>query len=157
MTPCPVTGRQACWACWHGAPGPDWHWQPLPNQNEVWLLKRYEWMAIKRPEASSSSGSGPGSVTEGMLPKKYPLVLEMLAETKYEDGGARQTSTLLVFVEGGMVKGCLNDRDQGQTAWAASPTLEGVLASFEARLAKGDVEWRPSGGNRPSGRKGGSR
>lgn len=142
-----------CWACWHGAPSAEWCKLQAPCPHEVSQLKRYEWMGIKRPETPSASGNGQGAPIEGMLGKKYPLVLEMLSATTYEDGGPRQTSTLLLFVEGGTVKGCLNDRDIGRTAWAASTTLEGLLASFESRLEKDGLEWRPGGGKRPQGRK----
>lgn len=146
-----------CWACWHGAPTADWCLRPMPNQAEVGLLQRYEWMGLKRPEPLSGNGGVPASAAEGMLPKSYPTLFAMLSDSSYEDGSARQTATLLMFVEGGTVKLCLNDRDNGRTAWAAATSLENAMKSLEGRLVKDQVEWRPSGQGKPSGRKGGGR
>lgn len=145
MKPCPFTEVDLCWACWHNAPLSGWHFQPMPCPHEITWLKEYEWMGLTRPVVSSPNGGEQGGVTEGMLAKKAPTLLAMLQDTKYDDGSARQTSTLLIFVEAGMVKGCLNDREIGQTLWATGDSLEGLLTGLEARLAKGTGEWRPGG------------
>lgn len=50
-----------------------------------------------------------------------------------------------VFIEGGLVKVCLSDREEGQTAWVSGPTLEACVETLELRLMEGSVEWRTSG------------
>lgn len=68
---------------------------------------------------------------------------EFLTARAYEDGQARETGTLLVFYEDGLVKMCVIDRDNGRTAFLSSP--EGIKAAFQ-KLEKGireeKLDWR---------------
>src|SRR5678816_2203499 len=49
--------------------------------------------------------------TDGLLARRAPTVLQWLSDDRWDDGSARQPSTLLVFAEDGCLKACLNDRD----------------------------------------------
>lgn len=133
-----------CLACQTGVPSVFCHAKWMVLRHVEYSSEEGRWMPVKKPVESSANGGGQGSVTEGMLPKKFPNLLAMLQDSKYDDGSARETSTLLVLAEGGMVKLCLNDRDLGRTAWTTATTLEDALASLESRLAKDQCEWRKS-------------
>jgi len=92
----------------------------------------------------------------GKWKAKFPALAEWLETDLWPDGSARKTSTLLVFVEGGAVKGCLNDRDGCQSLWASSGSIQGLLEALEGALASGEGEWRESyQGNK--GQSGGNR
>lgn len=80
----------------------------------------------------------------GILSELTPTLLEYLRDEQYADGTPRERATLTVFVEGGLCKVCLNDRQEGATAWASAGSLEDVLSLLEDRLAKGSAEWRRS-------------
>lgn len=86
---------------------------------------------------------------------RYPALYEWLSSNAYPDGAARETSTLLIFVEQGGYKGCLNDRDQARGLWTASASFEGVLEALEGHLQGGTGEWRSSGPRqgRPKGKR----
>lgn len=84
-----------------------------------------------------------------------PALREMLVASHYPDGSPRVSSTLLVFVEAGVLKCCLNDRDQGQTAWASGSNLLDALGAIESGLQGDSLSWRTAG-SRP-GKKGGKR
>lgn len=75
---------------------------------------------------------------------RYPALAEWLSAQQYPDGTARETSTLLAFIEGGLYKGCLNDRDNARGLWASSGSFEGLLEALEGHLQAGTGEWRQS-------------
>jgi hypothetical protein len=105
-----------------------------------------------------AAGEGTGSVGEVVvcpLLDSVPGVREMLTESRFPDGGSRQTATLLLFVEGGIVKACLNDRDQGCAAWASGSSVGDCLDALEAGLQGDSLQWRVSGPKKD--RKGGKK
>jgi len=76
------------------------------------------------------------------LSKRFPALVEFLTVGKWDDGAPRTTGTMLVLWEDGRWRAMLNDRNDNLTAWLSSDTLEGLLASLEAAVADGAVEWR---------------
>jgi len=79
----------------------------------------------------------------------YPAMAEFMMGdegTPPEDG---KTATLLLFVEEGLFKVCLNDRAQDVSGWASGATFDQVLASLESALQDGTLAWR----SRPTRRK----
>lgn len=72
-----------------------------------------------------------------------PVLHEFLTLTQLPDGRVRQTSSLLVFVEGQVFKAVLNERDTELALWATSESLQGLFAELEARLNAPIVDWRP--------------
>lgn len=73
---------------------------------------------------------------------KYPALSEYLTTPVWEDGKARITATLLLFVEDGMVKICVNDRANERSLWRAGETVEDALRAIETGLAGGTTGWR---------------
>lgn len=73
-----------------------------------------------------------------------PGLLEFLTITNYPDGSVRQRSTIGVFVEDGLVKVCLNDRDTSRTLWRSGQSLEDCLLSLEVALQEPGTDWRQS-------------
>jgi len=86
---------------------------------------------------------------------QFPALWEYLTSDKYPDGGKRQTSTLLLFVDGGEFKAALRDRDTGHTLWVTSATIEDALIDLEASLTSESPQWRKSeyGGGAKKGAK----
>jgi len=84
--------------------------------------------------------------------KKMPTLWEFLTTRAWEDGTDRETGTLLVFVEEGLVKVCLCNRDTGHVGFISGRTWADALASCEKHLAADTVDWRLSKGAR--GKKG---
>lgn len=74
-----------------------------------------------------------------------PGLREMLVASRYPDGAPRLTSTLLLFIEDSVVKVCLNDRDQSQTAWASGACVADCLEALEAGLQGDTLQWRVGG------------
>jgi len=86
----------------------------------------------------------------------YPAIWEYLACGRYPDGSARQRASLTVFVEDGLIKLCLSDRDCERTAWGGSDEMLDALAGLDRALQEGHVQWRrkPPTANPPRPKKG---
>jgi hypothetical protein len=87
------------------------------------------------------------TVTDGWY-QQCPATREYLELTQWEDGSPRQPSTVTIFVEHGLVKLCLHDRDQNRSCWVSGDSFEAAWASLEDGLAAGNVEWRERQGPR---------
>ena len=81
---------------------------------------------------------------------EYPRIHEYLTTTAWEDGSARETSTILLFAEGHQFKVCINDRSTGMAAFLTGDTIKEVLRSLDTDLEQERVNWRPT---RTGGRK----
>lgn len=92
---------------------------------------------------TSSPGAKPADrFVDDALAALYPALWEYLSVSAFEGGEVRQTSTLLLFTEDGLVKACLKDRELERTAWMSASSLSGVLSLLNEAL-EGDVaEWR---------------
>lgn len=77
----------------------------------------------------------------GML-DKLEAVREYLTSEKYPDGSSRERSTIMLFVETGVVKVCLTDRDQSRQMWRAGQSLEECLQELEDALQSNVQDWR---------------
>ena len=97
---------------------------------------------LKKREVKSSSSGAAGSPEADQLSSALTGLWEMLCSTRYPDGSPRASSTLLVFVESGQVKACLNDRDQGMSAWVTASSLWGALAALESGIQGDSLDWR---------------
>lgn len=96
----------------------------------------------RRPKQDERAGGGPCATLAGLI-LQYPLLHEQLTADTFDDGGPRKTATLLLFVDEGCLKGCLNDRAEQQTLWASAVGVEGVLAGLEGMLGDEVPGWRP--------------
>lgn len=74
--------------------------------------------------------------------KEYPLLWDHLSQRKWADGSPRQTSSLMIFEQDGVLKAMLRDKDAGLCLWVASKSLYGVLGALEAALGDPEAEWR---------------
>jgi len=74
--------------------------------------------------------------------KRYVSLHELMTACVNEDSSARKTSSLLIFTEDGVWKGCLTERDLDISLWASGPTFSGMLLAMEERLNADQVEWR---------------
>lgn len=97
---------------------------------------------VKRAPGGQAGGVVRDVPDDPWMPVSLPAIWEYLTLDTHDDGKARQRSTLMVLVEDGTVKCCLNDRDQSRSMWVAGDTTEGALEALEAVLASGEGIWR---------------
>jgi len=100
-------------------------------------------IADKYRKGSSSQGAADLGLSSGVMARLEALA-EFMTQDTWADGSVRELPTLLVFVDDGRWKCCINDRGEERSAWASGPTVESVLSSLDEQLATGTVEWRGS-------------
>lgn len=108
------------------------------------ILRTFEGIEMalrKRDRAAVDAAVGAGPSGDA-LSKKLPFLWEFLTVTEYEDGSKRVLGTLIVFVDGPLVKAFINDRDQGLSACVSSSSLLGVLEATNGGLEADTLEWR---------------
>lgn len=76
------------------------------------------------------------------LGAKYPTLWSYLTQSAWDDGSPRVTSSLLVFVQDGIMKGLLRDREAGLCLWVAAPGLSQLLGVLETNLGSSAADWR---------------
>lgn len=103
-------------------------------------------MAIQRPSGVQANGGSGQSLVGGDAASYFPVTWEWLTSEQYDDGSARETSTLLIFVEDGCVKLCFNDRGGDRKLWATGRDALAALTALEGMLATGAGEWRAANG-----------
>lgn len=72
----------------------------------------------------------------------YPTIAAHLGDTTWDDGTPRMTSTLLIYVDGGVLTGILNDRANNRSAFVNGESVFSMLVALEDALAAGTIEWR---------------
>lgn len=83
----------------------------------------------------------------------YPNLFSYLTEERWDDGSPRETSTLLLFVEHGILKVCLNDRAVGRTCFLSCASFDAALEALEHGLASDTLPWRAKVQGRPGKRR----
>lgn len=102
---------------------------------------------LSKVDAASKGSPGAAGPLGGVF-GVTPAVMEYLTAASYPDGSPRERSTISVFVEDGVVKACLSDRDQARTLWRSGPSVEDALMALETAIADGSADWRRSGGGK---------
>lgn len=101
-------------------------------------MSRFE----KKPPRGQSATPGADLPADPVFPSRYPVIWEYLTINRYDSGESRQTATLMLLVEGGQWKACLNDRESTRSLWVAGDAMEGVLGALERALDDPGAAWR---------------
>lgn len=73
----------------------------------------------------------------------HPCLCGFLTHLTYDDKSPRQTGTLTVFLDEGILKAVLKDRDQSLVLFRSARTLEDLFLALEEALSEGADDWRP--------------
>jgi len=99
-------------------------------------------MALSRPKPGEQNGPREEPFSDLQWSEEYPTVYSYLTERMYADNKPRVTSTLLMFVEDGIFRLCINDRDNLRSAFVTAPSVAEALATLEAKLLEESLDWR---------------
>jgi len=83
-----------------------------------------------------------GECGGGEFAKKFPAIWEYLSADRWEDGKVRQTSTLQLFGDRGIIKAALKDRENGIICFVGGRDPDEALEALESALRAGTAEWR---------------
>jgi hypothetical protein len=106
------------------------------------LIERMaEEMLAKKANRVSKDGEVAQLVDEEFK-TNYPVLFDHLTQTKWPDGSARQTSSLLIFTIDGQVRAMLRDKEASECLWVTLPSLWLVFDALEAKLNDAEADWR---------------
>lgn len=106
--------------------------------------RRFTDMALNRRDPAPEGEHILLGSEEGELSRRFPTVWEFLTRVRWDDGKARETGTILLFVDTGVLKACISDRDAGEVAFLSGHTLESLLETIDTSLSGNSLEWRPA-------------
>jgi len=99
-------------------------------------------MVLKRPTVNGSGHPVPSEFNDPEFKNQFPTLYEYVSSTAWDDGKVRKTSTLLLFVEDGALKVCLNDRALLRQAFVSARTFTETLSLLDDQLRDDTVTWR---------------
>jgi hypothetical protein len=107
--------------------------------------RRYEvGKFASKKDAKPAGEGGSSNWVVGRFEELYPAIHEYLSLDRHDDGKKRETATMLVLCDSGMLKAWFNDRDNQRAAWVGATNLEGLFLALEDGLQCDTLEWRPS-------------
>lgn len=126
-----VTGR-AYFKGHHG-------WKPHIYSEDLMAKK-----PLTRATPPSTGQAKPAPTSYSELESKYPILFSFLFDESYEDGSRRTTASVSFFVDKGILKVSLNDKDLRRVAFLAVSGPEEAFSKLEAALDMDALDWRPS-------------
>jgi hypothetical protein len=100
---------------------------------------------IRKVVDAEVRGPSGGAAKPGQLGEVAPALVEFLSAGLWDDGGKRETGTVMLMVDSGVWKAWIHDRDSKRSCFVTAATPEGLLGVVEEVLANGAGEWRPDG------------
>lgn len=97
---------------------------------------------MKRPDQPVAGQSNTGPLVDPVFAKRCPNLFAFLTDDMWEDGTERETSTLLIFADGGVLKAWLNDRALARSLWVAGATIQGLLDALNEAVVDPKAGWR---------------
>jgi hypothetical protein len=97
---------------------------------------------LKKGDQRRVGGASGSLIEPDELSSRFPVLWSHLTHVEWAKDVPRETSSLLVFFQDGMLKGMVRDKDAGLCLWMASGSLGGLLDALEAGLCDPQAEWR---------------
>lgn len=99
-------------------------------------------VGISRRDASKVLNGERMSIEPCSVMTRYESLWEFISATEFEDGSKRQTPSLTIFQDQGLLKACLNDKEQGLVAFCSGTSLTALLEALDEGLAQDSLDWR---------------
>lgn len=131
-----------CGFCYEGRRGRRAH---KGHYGYVKSLERYRCSMARflhRPSSDKASEDGRAIALEDRFEEEVAALGEFLCESSWEDGKKRQTGSLTVFFDEGVLKACVSDKDAGLVAFVSGASWNGLMQAIEKGLRQGSLEWR---------------
>lgn len=115
---------------------------PWERVEVIGINEKGEAIVQKPGNLGGSDGrGGKNGMPDEDFAERYPRITEYLVTSAWDDGSHRKTSSLSLFVEQGVVKLALYDKELGRTLFVAAESFQGGLDVMEVMLAATNVPW----------------
>jgi hypothetical protein len=113
-----------------------------PDGNSLRVLEEFAMSLLRKADMGGRAPTGPRAADDKEFASVYPVLWSYLSQCQWEDGTARDTSSLLIFAQDGILKAMLRDRDAGLCLWGSAPTVGGLFEVLEGMLSDPKADWR---------------
>jgi len=103
---------------------------------------------MKRPPKNSGPGPDAQGMPDASFASRFPTITEYLCCLKYDDGSQRARSALSLFVEDGVFKMAMNDKDTKRSLYVAAEGLQEAFNLMEVALQADNPPWRKWSGKK---------
>jgi hypothetical protein len=117
-------------------------WNRHKLYTEVKMAIKREISYLRDKAASNGSPAMAKLAVPGEWERSYPALSEYMSLLVYPNGSPREASTVVLALEDGLLKGCVNDRTAEESLWRSAETLAGLLACLEEALRDPRASWR---------------
>jgi hypothetical protein len=97
---------------------------------------------LKKQADRKVAGAAADVKVDPRAKQQFPNLWDHLTQKRWDDGSARQTSSLLLFEQDGVFKAMLRDREAALCLWVAAQGFFAVFEALEAALCDPAAEWR---------------
>lgn len=111
-----------------------------PRRLERWRMAIDERLRRKvSPNDPAGTGAAP---PDSDFEKKYPLLWQFLTETRWDEKTPRETGSVLIFVQEGVWKAMVKDKDSGEIAFVSKNTFKTLMEAIERGFVEEKLDWR---------------
>jgi hypothetical protein len=97
---------------------------------------------MKKPIGPPKNDVSTSPWKDSEFEKDWPYLAAFLKDVTWDDGTLRETGTMLIFVQEGYLKCCLNDRALDRSCFLCAPTLDVLFDLCETGLESDKLDWR---------------
>lgn len=119
-----------------------WAVPGLPAAELLPWLESIAMGLLRKGDKRVSAGAPVLDEATDPLVQGYPALWAFLTQTRWEDDTARDPGSMLVFLQDGMLKAMLRDKNDGTCLWVAARGFTGLLDVLEACLLDPAADWR---------------
>lgn len=117
---------------------PRWYWDALTDgEKETFRMAFFE--RARKTNEPSEQLSG---VADEAAKRQYPTLVEVLTTMMEGQFGVTGRCSLSIFVQDGVWKGIVRDKQEGLCLWVSSATLSQLFKTIEGSLLDPDTVWR---------------
>lgn len=95
---------------------------------------------MKRPEAAAAAESG--VFPDPAFAKIHPTLAEYLGDDRWEDGSARERSSLQLKVQDGVILAVLQDHELSRGLYVVGESVTAALRALEKHAGGPGADWR---------------
>jgi len=130
-----------CGLCYAGARGKSFHRGHRGYRERAKWSQNGRTYEVQKPKVTVGGTGGPSLVPEHGPVGEHKGLCDYLTNPKYDDGTARELSTVTLFYDGG-AKAALNDRDNKRSLYVTGCDWGECLQALGEAITNGDGEWR---------------
>ena len=100
------------------------------------------WKMLKRSQFAPPVETGGFVPSRDALSRDFPNLWDFLTQSAWEDGSRRETGSMLIFCDDGVIKTMVKDRDRGLCLWLTAPGLHTLFQVADAGVIDPSADWK---------------